>query len=248
MLFPWMFFPQERTRRGIRSPQTSTGRFKFRPECEAMEDRTALSASSVTVDPTAHAEHHAHHGHHHSTHHGPQRERLIAHFVLPDGRTVSIFRTPEKKQKVKIVVGPPGPAGADGLPGPVGPAGARGPSGTLISYTLAAGQSSAPITVPADRPVLVVATNTTSGNRGTASMTVEHAQGAFLEWSGMNSTANGAPTPTLAGGFSGAAGTNMLNIDFFGNVHLRINNADSFVVVNTGGATETGSIWVLTPP
>jgi len=252
MMFTWVRSRSANIRRTIRSPQTSAGRIKFRPELEALEDRTVPSASSsVMADPVAHAPHHSAHGHHHSTGHGHHSEHLIARFQLADGRMVSVFRTPEKKQKIKIVVGPPGPEGPAGLPGPAGPSGPvgpQGPSGIVIPYTLLAGQSSAPITPSPDRPVLVIGNNTTPGDRGTGSMTIEHAPGGFLEWSGMNSTSSASATPTLAGGFSSTNGTNMINIDFTGVVHLRVNNADSFVVVNTSATTQTGFIWMQTAP
>ena len=83
-----------------------------------------------------------------------------------------------------------------------------------ISFNLMAGASSAPITVAADTPVFIVANTTTVGYRGTAYMSVEHATGSFLEWTGVNACRR--RVPTLAGGFTSTAGTNMITIDYSG--------------------------------
>jgi len=146
--------------------------------------------------------------------------------------------------KSKSNVGPPGPQGPQGPPGPTGPAGPPGATqGIVIPYALAAGASSAPITPAVDRPVLIIGNNITAGDRGTGQITLEHPTGAFLEWSGLNSTTGGAPTAT--GGFSAAAGTKMLAIDFAGDVTLQVASADTFVIHNGSADPEAGYIWIL---
>jgi hypothetical protein len=120
---------------------------------------------------------------------------------------------------------------------------------------LAPRASSAAITVAADTPVFVVATNTTSGDRGTGHISLEHAAGNFLEWSGVNSIANPSRStpPTLTGGFGpgagGApAGTTMLTINYFGGVTLQLADGDHFVVHNATSSAQTGEVWILTAP
>lgn len=148
----------------------------------------------------------------------------------------------KKKNPLRGPVGPQGPAG------PTGPVGPQGPSGTVISYNLAAGADSAPIAVAADKPIFIVANNTTSGDRGTGFISLEHPAGAFLEWSGLNSTSAAAATPTATGGFSSTAGTVMLTFDFGGNVTLRVADANHFVIHNGATSAQTGSVWILTAP
>ncbi len=115
-----------------------------------------------------------------------------------------------------------------------------------ISFNLAAGGSSAPIAVAADTPIFIVANTTTVGDRGTGSMSLEHAQGSFLEWTGVNASEGAAPT--LAGGFTSTAGTSMITIDSSGNVKLEVADADHFVVHNASGGSRTGTVWILTAP
>jgi hypothetical protein len=121
----------------------------------------------------------------------------------------------------------------------------------VIPYNLAPGASSAPITVATDTPIFIVANSTTNGARGTANMSLEATTSAsvpFLEWSGVNSPTGPTTPPTLAGGYSGTAGTNMLAIDFDQKVTLQVADGNHFVVHNAGALTETGQIWVLTAP
>ncbi len=157
-----------------------------------------------------------------------------------------------KKKKPKVKVGPRGPQGPMGPQGPagvqgtIGPQGPAGPSGVAISFNLAAGASSAPIAVAADTPIFIVANTTTVGYRGTGYMSLEHAQGSFLEWTGVNASEGAAPT--LAGGFTSTAGTSMITIDYSGNVKLEVADADHFVVHNASGGTRTGTVWILTAP
>jgi hypothetical protein len=128
----------------------------------------------------------------------------------------------------------------------VGPQGPAGPSGRVIKFDLAPGASSSPITVASDQPVFIVGNTTTVGYRGTGYMSLEHASGSFLEWTGVN--ASKGTTPTLAGGFTSAAGTNMITIDFSGQVSLQVADADHFVIHNASGGERTGSIWILEAP
>jgi hypothetical protein len=151
-----------------------------------------------------------------------------------------------KKKTPTPVVGPQGPPGPQGPQGPIGPQGPAGPSGRVIKYDLAPGASSAPITVATDQPVFVIGTNKTQGDRGTGFMSLEHASGMFLEWTGVNSTQGGAPT--LAGGFTSTGGTTMITIDFSGQVSLQVADADHFVIHNGSAGEQTGSVWILEAP
>jgi hypothetical protein len=146
--------------------------------------------------------------------------------------------------------GPQGPAGATGLQGPAGATGPQGPSGIVINYNLAPGASSAPISVAVDTPVLVIANNTTSGDEGTASMTVESTgEMGSLIWSGVNSTNKVNTVPTLAGGRSTyyKSGEAMLTFDYGSYMALQL-EGDQFVIHNSSTVDQTGTLWILTAP
>jgi hypothetical protein len=185
----------------------------------------------------------------------------VAHHHAAGGhphRGDGLHGLPQARKKGPVTVpGPPGPPGPQGVPGSAGPAGApgpvgpAGPSGVVFPYTVAAGGSSGIFQVPADTPLFVIATDTTVNARGTDGgsgfMSLEDVPGTFLAWSGINSTTPGAP-PTLTGGTSAVAGTNMLQVDFAGYVHLTVASADTFMVTNTDTAPHTGVVWILYAP
>jgi hypothetical protein len=142
--------------------------------------------------------------------------------------------------------GATGATGAVGAPGPIGATGATGPVALTvqkITYNLAAGASSAPITPPVDTPVFIVGNNTTDGYRGTGFISLEHVSGSFLEWNGQDS-----PNATaLTSGFSAAPGTVMVKINFDGSVTLQVASADTFVIHNGSGIAQTGVIYMESP-
>ncbi len=139
-----------------------------------------------------------------------------------------------------------------GPQGPAGPAGPVGPSGIVINYNLAAGACSSPINVALDTPVLVIANNTTSGDQGIASVTVE----AFetieggLVWSGVNSPNTANPNPTTTGGSTQYDDPNpqvMLTFDYGSQMTL-VDQGGQFVIHNSSSIAQTGTLWILTAP
>jgi hypothetical protein len=113
------------------------------------------------------------------------------------------------------------------------------PTGGFISFSLAPGQSSAPITPPLDVPVLVMGSTTTANNRGVAQVVMEHQSASFLQWVGLNSD----PTASVTASYSGTPGTQILQIDFHEFVYLVVSGTDSFVVTNSSTTdTETGYV------
>jgi len=194
---------------------------------------------------SARAHHHHHRGPHHHAGTDPHGQHLARKKIVqgPPGPP-----GPEGPAGAAGPAGPEGPAGATGAAGPAGPEGSPGTSGHVFFYHLAAGASSAPITVSGDLPVFVIGTNTTPGDRGTGFISLENGLGQFLEWSGVNSTTTSGGPPTLTGGFNGAVGTKMLAIDFNGLVTLQVAGANSFVVHNASGIEQEGLVWLLQAP
>jgi hypothetical protein len=115
------------------------------------------------------------------------------------------------------------------------------PNVALVPYTLAADSASGPLGLAPNQGVLVIGTNTTSGDRGVGQVSMLHISGQFLEWVGLNSPHNG----TIAQGFSGTPGTRIVQIDYSGTVFLQVYSADYFQVVNTGTTTQTGNVLVI---
>jgi hypothetical protein len=249
----------------------------YRPGFEALEHRDVPSAGLGTSSlmhlgesQTAAVVHEGHVGHtgaHH--HHGTPGHHYHGHALHG---LIDLRKKPSKATSGPMgpagPQGPPGPQGPQGPTGPLGPQGIQGiqgltgpqgpqglqgppgPSGTVIPFSLAAGASSAPITVAADTPVFIVANTTTNGDPGTASLSLERVQGVALEWTGLNVANRPLSTPpTLTGGFSSAAGTVMLTFDNIGVVTLQSAGPDSFVIHNGGQrGIQTGVIWILTAP
>ncbi len=98
-----------------------------------------------------------------------------------------------------------------------------------IPYNLAAGATSAAISLTADRPILAMGICTTVGVRGVGQVTLLRTSVApfFIEWTGLESTAGSAITQ----GFSDITGTHIVYLDFAHQVELE--------VVASAGATPT---------
>jgi len=111
----------------------------------------------------------------------------------------------------------------------------------IISYSLADGASSAPITPPADQPVLVMGIQDQAGFRGVGQVTMLRATGQFLEWVGLESTASASVTQ----GFSSVAGTHILYLDFGHSVDLEVDSPDTFVVHNASGGLASGTVTLI---
>ena len=121
------------------------------------------------------------------------------------------------------------------------------PNAAVYPFSLKAGASSTPVTPPVDHPIMLIGTSTTVGDRGTGFVSLEHASGIFLEWTGLNSVNAGGP-PTITGGFSSAAGTHIVQIDFNPPSHavfIDVNSADTFVVTNTNTFSVTGMVLMI---
>lgn len=118
--------------------------------------------------------------------------------------------------------------------------GAHLPTLSRVAFSLADGENSAPIKIPANRPVLIAAVQTVGVDRGAAQATVLQS-GGFLWWSGVNAF---SPT-TTAGGISGTAGSPIIFIDRFHGVSVQVAGPDSIRVHNGSGVDAGGSISLI---
>ena len=127
-------------------------------------------------------------------------------------------------------------------------ANAEGPSGALsvvptavsVAYNLAPGAVSAPIKLPANFPIHLVGVNLTVGQRGVGEASLLSIAGVsgFVEWVGLNSTTLG----TISQGFTGAAGTTIIFIDFSQQVSIEVASTNAIQVHNLSTGTETGRV------
>jgi len=105
------------------------------------------------------------------------------------------------------------------------------PNSALYSYSLAPNTSSGAITPVSGQAVHVMGVQNTLGYRGVGYVTMLRVAGSFLEWVGIESPSAAA----ITSGFSAAANTHIVWLDFSHTVDLRVNSADTFVIHN--GAT-----------
>jgi hypothetical protein len=115
------------------------------------------------------------------------------------------------------------------------------PQEMIVSYSLAPGASSAPITPPAGQPVQVMGVQNEVNFRGVGQVTMLRAAGSFLEWTGLESTSPSSITE----GFSGTSGTHILYLDFSHQVDLQVSNGDSFMVHNASTGLRTGVVTLI---
>jgi hypothetical protein len=84
-------------------------------------------------------------------------------------------------------------------------------------------------------------TQTAFGFRGVGFVTMLRVPSSFLEWVGLNSTAGAG----IAQGFSGAAGTNIVFLDFSHQVSIQVNSTDSFRIHNGAAGVRTGNVTMI---
>ena len=115
------------------------------------------------------------------------------------------------------------------------------PNKNSISYNLAPGANSGAISVPPNLPVLVMGVCTTFNYRGVGQATLLHIPANFIEWVGLESTAGAGITQ----GYSGAAGTHIVYLDYSHQVDIEVNSPDTIRVHNASSATRTGNVTLI---
>jgi hypothetical protein len=114
------------------------------------------------------------------------------------------------------------------------------PNVSVIPYNLAAGAATGNLTPP-NTSTLVMGDCTTSGFRGVAMTSLVRIPTLFIMWSGINSTGNGSVNSGYSGAFAGG-GTQILQIDFSGNVWIEVGTTkDTVRIHNTSGGQRAGS-------
>jgi hypothetical protein len=112
------------------------------------------------------------------------------------------------------------------------------PNAVNITYNLASGAYSAPITPVSNQAIMMIGSQTALGFRGVASATILHIPSNFIEWVGLESTSGSVITQ----GYSGAAGTHILYLDFSHLVDVEVASPDTIYIHNTNTIAMTGNL------
>jgi hypothetical protein len=110
----------------------------------------------------------------------------------------------------------------------------------VVPYNLAAGAISGPVAIPANVPVHLMGVQTNVGFRGVGFAVMLRVPNEFLEWTGLDSTAGSAITQ----GFSSAAGTHIVFLDFSHQVVVEVNDANTFRIRNASTGARAGSVVI----
>jgi hypothetical protein len=115
------------------------------------------------------------------------------------------------------------------------------PNSALVTYSLATGTNSAPITPATNRSVLVIGCCTSTGDRGVGQVSLLHIPSTFMLWVGLESI-SGA---TITSGGSGVAGSHIVYIDFNHTVEIQVASADTIRVHNGAASTRAGNVTLI---
>jgi hypothetical protein len=115
------------------------------------------------------------------------------------------------------------------------------PNAAFISYSLAAGANSAPITPVTNRSVLVMGCCTTVTDPGVGQVSLLHIPSAEMVWVGLESTGLAAITQ----GLSGIPATHIVYIDDGHFVDIRVASADTILIHNGNSITVAGNVTLV---
>jgi hypothetical protein len=113
-----------------------------------------------------------------------------------------------------------------------------------VHYNLAAGANSAPVTIPANRPVAVMGVQTNIGFRGVASATLLRIPNSFIEWTGLESPSTPTGGSAVTAGYNNVTGTHIVYIDYDHVVDIQVNDANSIRIHNGDIASRSGVVVI----
>jgi hypothetical protein len=114
------------------------------------------------------------------------------------------------------------------------------PNAAFISYNLAAGANSAPITPATNRSVLVMGC-TTGSDFGVGHVSLEHIPSTAIQWAGVESYQPAA----ITGGLSNTVGTHIVYINGEHTVDIQVASADTIRVHNGNANAATGNVTLV---
>jgi hypothetical protein len=113
------------------------------------------------------------------------------------------------------------------------------PNAAFVSYSLAAGANSAPITPATNRSVLVMGICTTL--QGVGQVSLFHSPSVGMYWVGLESPSSAA----ITSGGSSIAGTHIVFIDNVHVVDIRVASADTILIHNGASSTRAGNVTLV---
>ena len=117
------------------------------------------------------------------------------------------------------------------------------PNAAYISYSLASGVNSAPITPAPSKSVLVMGCCTTSNDEAVGQVCMLHIPSNYIEWVGVESY-NGSPS-TITSGLSFVATAHIVWIDYAHKVDIQVASADTIRVHNADSSTKAGNVTLV---
>ena len=115
------------------------------------------------------------------------------------------------------------------------------PNSAFISYGLAAGANSAPITPATNRSLLVMGCCTTLGDFATGQVSLLHIPSTIMAWVGLESYSGGAVTQNATSG----PVAHIVYIDFNHKVEIQVAGADTIRIHNGDAATRAGNVTLV---
>ena len=113
------------------------------------------------------------------------------------------------------------------------------PNAAFISYSLAAGANSAPITPATNKSVLVMGCCTTAGAVATGHVSLIVSPGFAIEWVGLQRDA------TITAGSATAGGTHIVSISLQSNVDIQSASATTILIHNGATGTRAGNVTLI---
>ena len=116
------------------------------------------------------------------------------------------------------------------------------PNAALVTYSLAAGANSAPITPATSRSVLVMGcctTSTTLLNPGVGQVNLLHIPSIFY-WVSLESGGSG-----ITNGFGNGAGAHIVYIDVNHTVEIQVASANTILIHNGASSTRAGNVTLI---
>src|SRR5438105_12561523 len=115
------------------------------------------------------------------------------------------------------------------------------PNAAFISYSLATGANSAPITPATNRSVLVMGCCTTAGFQSVGQVSLLHTPSSFITWVGLESYFNA----TITGGFDSTAGTHIVYINNDHTVDIQLATAATIRGNNGSGGPMAATVTLV---
>ena len=114
------------------------------------------------------------------------------------------------------------------------------PNSAFVSYSLAAGANSAPITPATNRSVLVMGCCTSPSFLGVGQVSLLSTN-ALINWVGLES----APSAAITQGVGSAAGTHIVFMDSLHKVSIQVASGTTIRVNNGDTVTRTGNVTLI---